>query len=212
MGGVFNAHNLNVYCYSLNNPVKYYDPDGNQPALSIIGLLQSRVKMPAEQAIKDPEYRQGGGGHIGAKNPNFTWCNQATFDIAEATGVDITRLTLRGGRYSTRANDAFVKMLGEAIKGNLKMVDGKTAQELANAGYTVFAAAMGVEKRNGALESGHIVVVMPSINEEYDPSKGPKVAHIGSKENKVMFAVHSFGKKLFIDVKYFYDPKQKLFK
>jgi len=29
MGGVYNAHNLNVYCYSLNNPVKYYDPDGN---------------------------------------------------------------------------------------------------------------------------------------------------------------------------------------
>ena len=28
MGGVFNSGNLDVYCYSLNNPVKYVDPDG----------------------------------------------------------------------------------------------------------------------------------------------------------------------------------------
>jgi len=32
MGGVFNAHNLDMYCYSLHNPVKYYDPDGNEIA------------------------------------------------------------------------------------------------------------------------------------------------------------------------------------
>ncbi len=30
MGGVFNTGNLDVYCYSLNNPVKYFDPDGKQ--------------------------------------------------------------------------------------------------------------------------------------------------------------------------------------
>jgi RHS repeat-associated protein len=31
MGGVFNTINLHTYSYSLNNPVKYIDPDGRNP-------------------------------------------------------------------------------------------------------------------------------------------------------------------------------------
>ena len=58
MGGVFNAHNLDMYCYSLNNPVKYYDPDGNQsfpydignPFSFMIDLLKSRYETPFNEA------------------------------------------------------------------------------------------------------------------------------------------------------------------
>ncbi|MGB4268287.1 MAG: hypothetical protein WBK20_03810 [Spirochaetota bacterium] len=34
MGGVYNNSNLNLYSYTLNNPIKYIDPDGERPLTS----------------------------------------------------------------------------------------------------------------------------------------------------------------------------------
>ena len=160
--------------------------------------------------IEDPEYRRGAGGHMNNNNPNATWCNQAAFDIIENTGLDITKFTLKGGRYQTRANDMVVRMIGAAIKGDLKMIDAKTAQELANKGYTVVAGAMGIRKNSdGSLESGHVAVVAPSDIRKFDENKGPMVYHVGGGTNKIMTTSDAFY-HLFGDVKYFYDPKQKI--
>jgi len=53
MGGVFNSHNLDVYCYSLNNPVKYYDPDGNTVNIPIERQSQkSLIRHGLEPAKK----------------------------------------------------------------------------------------------------------------------------------------------------------------
>ena len=210
MGGVYNAHNLNVYCYSLNNPVKYYDPDGNITKLNIGEESVMRLAKAGARVIEDPEYRRGAGGHMNNNNPNATWCNQAAFDIIENTGLDITKFTLKGGRYQTRANDMVVRMIGAAIKGDLKMIDAKTAQELANKGYTVVAGAMGIRKNSdGSLESGHVAVVAPSDIRKFDENKGPMVYHVGGGTNKIMTTSDAF-RYLFGDVKYFYDPKQKI--
>lgn len=37
-GGIYNSVNLNLYHYGGNNPIKYVDPDGREPASSHIGL------------------------------------------------------------------------------------------------------------------------------------------------------------------------------
>jgi RHS repeat-associated protein len=39
MGGVFNTVNLHVYNYSLNNPIKYSDPDGQIPFMVVTGII-----------------------------------------------------------------------------------------------------------------------------------------------------------------------------
>jgi RHS repeat-associated protein len=48
MGGVFNIMNLHAYGYSLNNPVKYTDPDGRNPVLdpdgNFIGTTENGSK------------------------------------------------------------------------------------------------------------------------------------------------------------------------
>ncbi|MEJ5363391.1 MAG: hypothetical protein WHV26_15130, partial [Spirochaetota bacterium] len=181
MGGVFNNGNLDLYCYSLNNPVKYFDPDGNVTLLNVGEESILKIRNAAVKAMEDPEYQQGGGGHRNAALPGRTWCNQALFDIVQEVLGDLSRFTLaRGGRDQTRANDAVVKMIGEAIKGNLKMVDAKTAQKLANEGYLVVAGAMSKEvDSKGILKSGHVAVVAPSDIRQYDDEKGPMVYHIG---------------------------------
>ena len=210
MGGVFNSHNLDVYCYSLNNPVKYYDPDGNATKLNIGEESILQIRNAAVKAMEDPEYKKGGGGHRNATLPENTWCNQALFDIVEAVGLDITKFTLKGGREQTRANDAVVRMISESLKGNLKMVDAKTAQELANKGYLVVAGAMSIKtKDDGTLESGHVAAVAPLDMREFDENKGPMVYHVGGGTNKIMLAKDAF-RYLFGDVKYFYDPKQEI--
>jgi len=210
MGGVFNTVNLDVYCYSINNPIKYLDPDGNVTKLNIGEESVMQLAKAGARIIEDPEYREGAGGHRNAAFPGRTWCNQALFDIIEAVGLDIRKFTLKGGRNETRANDVVVRMISESIKGNLKMVDAKTAQELANKGYLVVAGAMGKRtNENGILESGHVAAVAPSDIREFDEKKGPMVYHVGAKTNKIMSAKDAF-KSFFQDVKYFYDPSQKI--
>lgn len=51
-GGVFNPGNLNLYSYSLNNPVTMLDPDGQSP-VSVV------LKYAAKQGVKKAIQRQG---------------------------------------------------------------------------------------------------------------------------------------------------------
>ena len=39
MGGIYNTINLHTYNYSLNNPIKYSDPDGSIPFMVVTGII-----------------------------------------------------------------------------------------------------------------------------------------------------------------------------
>jgi len=64
MGGVYNSHNLDVYCYSLNNPVKYYDPDGN--VIKVGGyILPYKKATEGKEGVKVRVSRGYQEGHSG---------------------------------------------------------------------------------------------------------------------------------------------------
>ena len=163
MGGVFNPINLSLYCYTHNNPVRYVDPDGNATALNVGEMSLLDRYESQKKVMNDPEYVQGAGGHLNATNPLNTWCNQSTFDVIIGTGGDISKYVIAGGRNNTRANDSVDAMNASAAKGNLKIIDGRTAQKMANEGYTVVAGWKNTAvDDNGRPYSGHVATVASS--------------------------------------------------
>lgn len=60
MGGVFNSGNLDVYCYALNNPVKYFDPDGktNKDKSTINSDDTKKVKENTQDSLLATRIRQ----------------------------------------------------------------------------------------------------------------------------------------------------------
>ena len=52
-GGIFNSVNLNLYHYGGNNPIKYVDPDGREPASSHIGLGLKVLSVNPDKMNRD---------------------------------------------------------------------------------------------------------------------------------------------------------------
>lgn len=107
-------------------------------------------------------------------NDNTTWCNRAVFRILDAIGYDKDLLLEPLGEGYTTANEVH-QSLREASGNELSgvvQVDEHEAQELANNGALVIAAASGASH-------GHVAVVYPS-DDEYDAVDGPMVAQAGA--------------------------------
>ena len=161
-----------------------------------------------DQAMENPIYRQGGGGPFGNMNPNATWCNQATFEIARETTPNLATAMYGNdpNGYNTNANQAAVNLTNAAndINNSVTEVSAESAQTLANQGYTVVAAR---ENTNGG--SGHIATVRPG--NDFDEANGPMLNNIGAEERTGIIRTNrAFVGNGYVngDVHFYYDSNQ----
>ena len=91
MGGVFNYVNLHTYNYSLNNPIKYSDPDGQIPFMVVTGIIGAvagaGISIAADvSAGKDINWGRAGGAAAAGALIGLT-LGAATATLATATAV-----------------------------------------------------------------------------------------------------------------------------
>ena len=119
-----NPQQLNMYAYSLNNPLRFVDPDGNTP--------QDRVAKALDLASQHIDYITG-GGHPGNKNESKGLdCSGLVHQVFKAdpnnelnvdgSAADVAASFKAHGEYSSNLKDA---KAGDAIffaddKGNIK--------------------------------------------------------------------------------------------
>ena len=201
----------NWYAYTSNNPVKYVDPTGMWEIYRGQSWADTRraanLKHVQEEVRNAPMYQRGAGGNFDRPAEGRTWCNQSTFDVAEAMGVIIRALTGSESRWETTANETAESLsnLQKAPYRVMVEIGGERAQKLADKGYTVIAAW---ENPDGG--SGHLATVSPFGN--YSESDGPEVSNVGWNNGigsvREYFAVGKGGASSLDDVRYYYDPDQ----
>ncbi len=161
-----------------------------------------------DSVMENPIYSQGGGGPFGNMNPNATWCNQATFEIARDAAPNLATAMYGNdpNGYNTNANQAAVNLANAAndVNNSVTEVSAETAQILANQGYTVVAA-----RENTTGGSGHIATVRPG--NDFDETNGPMLNNIGAEERTGIIRANS----AFVgngyangDVHFYYDENQ----
>ena len=202
----------NWYAYCSNDPINFVDLWGLSAgdvklAFDIFDKneINQMVKNLTEiqQLTLDAKmYQPGAGGNYNLPEDWKTWCNQATYDVAESTGFNASVMYNSEGRYNTGAADATNNLAKAAKdeKSNILQVSPSIAQNLANEGITVIGALTG---------SNHLATVAPS-SEKYDPSTGPKISNVGA-EVGIMTTADGFGIKAWENEKvvFYVDIKQK---
>ena len=151
-----------------------------------------------QQMTREAEiYKMGGAGKY-AENATTTstYCNMATFDIAEATGFNTSALYNGANRDNVNANLATINLAAAATNGTIVQIGGAHAQTLANAGYTVIAAW---ENPTGG--KGHLATVSPG----FLGSMTPMISNVGT-DNGIKSVLEAFGKNN--SPQYYYDPNQ----
>jgi RHS repeat-associated protein len=192
----------NWFAYVNNDPVNWVDPWGLYPTPEQ-SYGQVKSLMAAQKLTREAEMYQMGGGGRYPDNPRLdetsTFCNQATFDVAEATGVTTSALYGEEDRDNVTATEA-ANNLAKAAGTTVTKVDGRGAQALANSGYTVIGAWA-----NPTGDHGHIATVSPS-SIPYDDATGPQISDV-SDTNGIKPAAQAFGKNN--SPSYYYDPNQQ---
>jgi len=176
---------------------------------SIVPLEAADNLIAAQDAAMDnPIYRQGGGGPFGNTNPDATWCNQATFEIARdaAPGLADAMYGTDPSGYNTTANMAAENLRNAAddVENSVVEITPQQAQDLSNQGYTVVAAR---ENPTGA--SGHMATVRPG--NEFDESTGPMLNNIGAeRRTRVLRTDEAFVGNSYTngEVHFYYDSEQ----
>jgi hypothetical protein len=166
---------------------------------------QINYLISAQDATRNAHmYQKGGGGRYpSATNADSTFCNQATFDIAEATGFNTSALYNGVSRDNVNANGAGNNLALAATNGLVNVVSPASAQALANTGYTVIASWI-----NPTGERGHMATVRPTSN-PLNSANGPMVSNVGLPgATGIVSAKTAFTNDNLADVKYYYDPKQ----
>jgi RHS repeat-associated protein len=192
-----NSQKWNLYIYALNNPLRYFDPDGLDEYDRIIATIitQQYTEKYCNFAVRYiVEFGFGYGNEKGQKEI----------------------LSVINASPNGRANDIYTRLVEESQKKNGLFVEVKEgeAQELANENILVIAA------QKNETGSGHVAIVAPlgwltpvEQANEYAKSKGwttkgPLIGNIGGEGelNKFLWrnAVFNRSKK----VKYFAPRKE----
>jgi hypothetical protein len=154
-------------------------------------------------------YQKGGSGKYQKRaNSDSTYCNLATFDVAEATGFNTSALYDGKNRDEINANAATQNLAKAAGQGIVTEVSAGRAQALANAGYTVIAAWENTAKdENGNTLRGHLATVCPNslFNTTISNNIEPKISNVG-ENNGIMSVSGAFG--VGKTPQYYYDPNQ----
>jgi RHS repeat-associated protein len=213
----------NWFAYVNNDPVNYIDLWGLQD-LPITYAMKLAI---LQRITRDADmYQMGGGGRYprtGGTDADSTFCNQATFDIAIATGFNqdalfqniiSDALNIRVSRDSVNANTAARNLAYASTQGTVTQVSGGRAQELADRGYTVIAAW-----ENPSGQSGHLATVAPNISlsinsyfpgipnvVNYPDNYIPLLSNVGAN-NGIMPTNEAFRKNT--TPIYYYDPNQQ---
>lgn len=226
------------FSYCGNNPINAIDQKGmaDNPAAANMnasqgqfyhgysghyqkGSMSTAAKVAALKSyqdiqMKDPWLQPGRGGpnHYGPNKSN-TWCNIASLNVNEATGVHIEALLdpehkSIGYTTATEATIGAKSQMkpSDTTHSQLVSVSGGKAFELAKQGFTV--TGMWEDPSRGE----HMATVRPTEG-NYDPAVGPTMANVGGKVG-IMSAYESFGvtetkgAKSLDDIRYYYDPKQ----
>jgi len=201
----------NWFAYVNNDPVNWRDLWGLKGmhteavggGRSIDSSTNVNNLKTVQQTTREAEiYQKGGAGRYeGNATPTTTYCNLATFDIAEATGFNTSALYNGANRDNVNANKAAQNLAAAADNGTIVQVGGAQAQVLANTGYTVIAAWENTAKDNNGDElSGHLATVSPS---GYG-STTPTISNVG-EVNGIKSTTSAFGNNTPI---YYYDPNQ----
>jgi RHS repeat-associated protein len=197
----------NWFAYVNNDPVNWKDLWGLQSMYTEAGgggrIIDSSTNVSnliaVQQMTREAEiYQMGGAGRF-EENATITstYCNLATFDIAEATGFNTSTLYNGTNRNNVNANQAASNLAVAATNGTIVQIGGAQAQVLANVGYTVIAAWVNPNLE----EKGHLATVSPN---GYG-STTTMISNVGS-DNGIKSVLEAFGKNN--TPQYYYDPNQ----
>ena len=203
----------NWFAYVNNDPVNWVDRWGLEPTLAARNLSYVQYLV-----MVAPMYQHGGGGRYPITGTpiggDYYYCNQATFDIATATGFNIDALfgpnsLNKNDRDNTNANQATQNLVEAAKQGIVIKIPGGVAQYYADQGYTVIAAW---ENPNSKV-SGHLATVSPNYfpsgytNVMYPISYDPYIAQVGASPHGITNASDAFKNNT---PGYYIDPNQNL--
>ena len=193
----------NWYAYCGNSPLMRTDPTGLFDPDEKTEERIANLKAAQDLTRGNPNYAPGAGGPFNLPGDNKTWCNQATYDVLEATGFKLSMITGSENRWTTRANEAAIR--AEPSENprkrdrQLVQLTPEKAQEMANNGWSVVAV-----HRNDK-GPGHLATIRPSA-EPYDPTQGPLLSTVGA-ETGLLSTRDVFKRKMF-EVVYYYDSHQ----
>ena len=173
MGGVYSPINNDMYHYSWQNPVKYYDPDGNKVLMMLVGV-GGGFGMSLE----------GGKGYL----------------IQYGQGVEFKIFKI-GGMNKAAGREMMAGIMLTAYPKNIKTVDDLKKASFVNflfqLGGGIFGpiAGIGVANVDNDLSisvtggGGLIRGISFSIPEEYNKNNEPKELNLNSKEAKIVQSI-----------------------
>lgn len=143
-----------------------------------------------------------------ARKNSATYCNIFVWDVTSALGCEIPHFVIPttgepraypdvSGAMELDANGVYNWLCDYGAKYGWKEVSAAEAQDYANRGYPAVSAW------NNPGGAGHVQIVCPSENGEYDSVRGPTVAQAGSTLANYTYQSNIYGSATQREVRYF---------